>query len=246
MNKFKLGTWAEIPTPYATHIMAKAGFDFSIIDMEHGVIDFELAQNMIFAAHSEKKQAYIRVPAIEESWILRAADTGCDGIIFPQVSSKKDIEKIIEYSYFSPIGKRGFNPYISAGGYTGKNNDFFKIANEHLSLGIILEGREAFENIDEILANEQIDIVYIGQYDLSVALDVPGDITNPKVLDMMKVSVEKINRANKIAGCMVQNIEEAKKIINQNFSFIVYKVDSGILYESVNEFVKGVYSNEII
>ena len=76
MNKFKLGTWAEIPTPYATHIMAKAGFDFSIIDMEHGVIDFELAQNMIFAAHSEQKQAYIRVPAIEESWILRAADTG--------------------------------------------------------------------------------------------------------------------------------------------------------------------------
>lgn len=92
---------------------------------------------------------------------------------------------------FFTIGKRGFNPYISAGGYTGKNNDFFKKANEHLSLGIILEGREAFENIDEILANEQIDIVYIGQYDLSVALDVPGDITNPKVLDMMKVSVEK-------------------------------------------------------
>ena len=95
MYNFQLGTWAEIPSPYVTNVLMSAGFDFSILDMEHGIIDFETAQNMIFAAKAVKKRTYVRVPAIEESWILRVLDMGCDGIIFPQVSSKTDIEKII-------------------------------------------------------------------------------------------------------------------------------------------------------
>ena len=246
MRKTELGTWAEIPSPYATNIMAKAGFDFTILDMEHGVIDFELAQNMIFAAHSENKQAYVRVPAIDEAWILRALDMGCDGMIFPQVSNTNDVERIIEYAYFSPIGKRGFNPYITAGGYSPVKTDFFERENRRIKIGIILEGKEAFDDLDKILNYNEIDIIYIGQYDLSMALGIPGDVTNPKVLELMKKTVEKVNLAGKMAGCMVHSIEEARKIIEQGFSFVVYKVDSGILFQCVQSFVKGVREDEII
>ena len=245
MKKVELGTWAEIPSPYATNIMAKAGFDFSIIDMEHGVIDFELAQNMIFAAHSENKQAYVRVPAIDEAWVLRALDMGCDGMIFPQVSSTGDLEKIIEYSYFAPVGKRGFNPYITAGGYTGVGKEFFKNENHRINIGIILEGKEAFDGLDKILTYNEIDIIYIGQYDLSMALGIPGDVANPKVLELMDLAVKKVNAAGKRAGCMVHSIEEARRIISQGFSFVVYKVDSGLLYQCVHNFVKGVKEDEV-
>lgn len=246
MKKVQIGTWAEIPTPYATNIMAKAGLDFSIIDMEHGVIDFELAQNMVFAAHSETKKALIRVPAIEEAWVLRALDTGCDGIVFPQVSGMNDIDKIIEYSYFAPVGKRGFNPYISAGGYSGVDNGYFDRENKRIQICIILEGKEVFENLEKIVQYEEIDIVYIGQYDLSMALGIPGDVTNQAVLDLMDKAVKVINQAGKSAGCMVHSIEEARKIIKQGFSFVVYKVDSGILFQCVNDFVKGVLNYEAI
>lgn len=246
MRKTELGTWAEIPTPYVTHIMAKAGFDFSIIDMEHGVIDFELAQNMIYAAHSENRQIYVRVPVIEEAWILRTLDMGCDGIIFPQVSSVRDIEKIIEYAYFAPVGNRGFNPYIAAGGYSSVRSDYFENENRRIKVGVILEGKEAFEDLDKILRYDEIDIIYIGQYDLSMALGVPGDVTNTKVTELMDKAVTKINIAGKKAGCMVHSIEEAKKIIKQGFSFIVYKVDSGLLFQSVQNFVKGVQESEVI
>lgn len=246
MRELELGTWAEIPTPYVTNIMAKAGFDFSIIDMEHGVIDFELAQNMIFAAHSEDKQAYVRVPAIEETWVLRVLDMGCDGIIFPQVTGKEDIEKIIEYSCFAPKGKRGFNPYIAAGGYTAVESDYFEKENQRIKIGIILEGKSAFDDLEKILQYDEIDIIYIGQYDLSMALGIPGDVKNPKVLELMAKAVEMVNKAGKRAGCMVHSIEEAKEIVKQGFSFVVYKVDSGILFQCVQSFVKGVLEDEAI
>lgn len=240
MDNILIGTWAEIPTPYATHIMSKAGLDFTILDMEHGIIGYELAQNMIFASHSENKYAYIRVPAIEEPWVLRALDTGCDGIVFPQITGTEDIEKIIDLSYFAPQGNRGFNPYITAGGYAGGKKDYFKTENDRIQIAIILEGRKAFDNLDDILKYSEIDIVYIGQYDLSVALGVPGDITHPTVLEVMNNAVKQIHKAQKRAGCMVHGVNEAKRYSEQGFDFIVYKVDSGILYQSVHDFVKEV------
>lgn len=240
MENIMIGTWAEIPTPYATHIMSKAGLDFSIIDMEHGIIGFEQAQNMIFAAHSEGKEVYIRVPVIEEAWILRALDTGCDGIVFPQVSGEKDIEEIIRLSYFSPRGERGFNPYITAGGYTGGKKDYFETENARIKIAVILEGKEVFENLDTVLNHKEIDIVYIGQYDLSIALGVPGNVTHPLVLEKMDSAVKDIRRYGKMAGCMVHSVDEAMGCIEQGFDFIVYKVDSGILFQSVKDFVEGV------
>ena len=235
-----IGTWAEIPSPYVTHIMMKAGFDFSIIDMEHGIVDFETTQNMIFASHALNKQSFVRVPSIDEAWILRVLDMGCDGMIFPQVSSVEQIKRIIQYSCFAPSGKRGFNPYITAGGYNAVPDSYYSDENNRIKLGIILEGKDVFERLDEILQFKEIEILYIGQYDLSMALGIPGQVTHPLVLQYMSDAVERINIAGKYAGCMVHSIDEANKVITQGFNFIVYKVDTGILFSSIEQFVKGV------
>ncbi len=246
MKKYSLGTWAEIPSPYATHVMMTAGFDFMIIDLEHGVIDFETAQNMIFAAHALKKKAYVRVPAIEESWTLRVLDMGVDGIIFPQVQSEEQVKKIIEITCFSPVGNRGFNPYITAGGYSKTEVDYFQRENERIEIGIILEGKEVFDNIDAILAYKEINIVYIGQYDLSVAMGVPGNVNHPKVLELMDLTIRRINENNKAGGCMVHSPEEAIKVIEQGFNFVVYQVDTGLLHNTIERFVSEVNKNEVI
>lgn len=240
-----LGTWVEIPTAYVVDIMSKAGLDFMIADMEHGIITFETVQNMVFAAHSRKKEIYVRVPAIEESWILRALDTGCDGIVFPQVTDADMVEKIVQYTYFAPLGNRGFNPYITACGYTGGDYTIFSKENSRIKTAVILEGKKAFEKIEEILKFPQIDVIYIGQYDLSVALGVAGDIESPIVLETMTNAVLKIRSAGKMAGCMVQSSLDAKRYLDLGFNFLVYKVDSGVLFYSVNEFVSEV-KNEII
>lgn len=239
-KEYLLGTWAEIPSPYVSHVMLTAGFDFSIIDMEHGITDFETTQNMIFAAHSLNKKAYVRVPAIEESWTLRVLDMGCDGIIFPQVSTEQNIKDIIKISRFSPIGERGFNPYITAGGYGKVSDSYYSTENERIQLGVILEGKEVFDNIDNILKYEEIGIVYIGQYDLSMALGIPGKVNDPLVVDLMETAVKKIRKSGKYAGCMVHSADEAKQVMGQGFNYIVYQVDTGILCNAIRNFVEGV------
>lgn len=233
MKKYEIGTWAEIPSPYVTNIMSQAGFDFTIIDMEHGIIDFETAQNMIFAAKAEGKDTYIRVPNIEESWIVRCLDMGGAGIIFPQITSRQEAERAVWYAKFKPQGIRGFNPYTAFGGYGNVSDDFLQKENDRLRLGIILESKEAFENIDGILDVDGIDIIYIGQYDLSVSLGIPGETSNPILLKLMKDAVGRINSMGKRAGCMVHSITEGKEMIEQGFKYIVYKVDTGILLDAI-------------
>lgn len=239
-NGYMLGTWSEIPTPYASNIIAKAGMDFQIIDMEHGVFDFELAQNMIFAVKSENKSILVRVPVVDEAYILRALDIGADGIVFPGIETADDVSKIIKYSKYAPLGSKGFNPYVYTGNYHKVSSEFFEIKNKELAIAIIIESKNAVNNLETILDNDEIDIVYIGQYDLSVSLGVSGDVNHKLVLDALDYTVDIIKRKNKVSGCMVHTVEEAKKMIDKGFKFIVYKVDSGVLYQQFNDFSKGV------
>lgn len=245
-SNFILGTWCEIPSPYSINIIAKAQMDFVIIDMEHGVHSYDIIQNMVFAAESEGCSVVIRVPNINESYILRALDTGAEGIIIPQVECIEDVEKIIEYAMYAPIGNRGFNPYIKAGGYGNVCSDYFEVQNNKVCLAIILETKRAFENLEEILKNPYISIIYIGQYDLSIALGVPGDVTNRLVVETLERSIRLINKAGKIAGCMVHSPEEATQLIHKGLKFVVYKADTGIIYSAYHSFNREVNGDEII
>ena len=83
-------------------------------------------------------------------------------------------------------------------------------------------------------------MLYVGQYDLSIALGIPGDVANQKVLDLMALTAKKASAAGKSAGCMVHSVKEAKDVIAQGFSFVVYKVDCGILYDCIHDFTEGV------
>ncbi|MBP8855208.1 MAG: hypothetical protein KBG54_01750 [Oscillospiraceae bacterium] len=238
MEKTQIGTWCEIPTPYVTNILADAGLDFVILDMEHGVISFETAQNMVFAAHAKGCKVYLRVPAIKEEYALRALDIGSDGIVFPQVETREDVLKIVALSKFAPVGERGFNPYITAGGFQSVSSDFFETENNRGELVVILESTKAFDNLDEILACKEIDVVYIGQYDLSVSLNVPGQVQHPLVQEYLHRALIKISKSNKRAGCMVHSCAEARVISQQGFDFLVYKADTGIVFSAFHDFVK--------
>jgi len=230
-----LGTWCDLPSPAVANVLAKAKLDFVIIDMEHGPMDYRIAQEMAFAVECEGASALIRVPSLNESDILRALDAGAAGIIVPHIESVEDRKKVVKYSKFPPAGERGFNPYVRCGGYHKANAEYFSEQNNKIVLGLILEGPLALKNLNSIIDDSEIDLIYIGTYDLSLSIGLCGDVNHPRVLKELERAVTKIRKAKKSVGCMVHNAAELKRFKNLGIQFITYKVDSAIIYDTVSE-----------
>ncbi len=234
-----VGTWCIVPSAHVINVIAKTNLDFLIIDMEHGSCSFSEAQNMVQSAQAENTKVIIRVSTNSESEILKALDTGCDGIIVPHISNKKQIDSALTFMHYYPEGARGYSPFTRAGGYHF-NKDYTKNENQRILKGIIIEDQEALDNIDIILADERLDLVYIGAYDISISIGFPGQISHEKVQEKILFCIEKIKQYNKIAGCMIHSKKEYEQYRNLGVTFLVYKVDTQIIYENYNQFMDGV------
>lgn len=233
-KKEVFGTWCIIPSPEVINILAKAGLDFVIIDMEHGSTDYKTAQQMVMAAEADGCEAIIRVGDNSEIDVLKALDIGASGVIIPHIDSVEECKKAISYTKYPPKGIRGFSPYARSGGYCSQSG-YTDIANDKVITGIIIEGESGIRDINKIVDNDELDIVYVGTYDISSSLGVPGDVKNPKVLKVLEECVEKITRAGKVAGCLYHTQDELEYFRKIGIGFMVYKVDSSVLFDGFKE-----------
>ncbi len=244
INKFKeknsnVGMFMKTSDPSFVEVAALAGFDFVILDYEHGVVSHENMQNLIRAAYLGNTLPIIRVAEINESNIGKALDIGAAGIQVPQVTLKEDAIKIIELSKFHPVGNRGVCRFVRAANYSlMPQKEYYENANKSIVI-IQLEGKKALENIDEILEVKGIDVVFIGPYDLSQSLGVPGDIFNEKVVKEMKQIVEKCKQKNMLVGTFVDTKEGMEFWKNSGVQYIAYSVDVGIFAEKCQEIIKN-------
>lgn len=238
LGQVVIGTWSIVPSVVVTDIIASTGLDFIIIDSEHGPINFETAQNMVITCESRNVSPVMRVGGIIEADILKALDIGVHCVQIPNITTKKDIEKLIELVKYPPIGNRGFSPFTRAGNYSSENSKaLIKAANENVLLAVHIEGKEAVDNIDEILKINELDIIFIGLFDISKSLEIPGEVNNPKVLEILEKMADKINNAGKYPGTIVTNIDQLKKFLNYGIKYITYSVDCEILsscYKQIN------------
>ena len=237
-----LGTWSILPSTEATDIICSAGLDFIIIDSEHGPISFETAQNMAMVCDSRGVSPIMRVPSIDEADILKALDIGMHGIQIPNIETRENIEEIVKYAKYPPIGERGFSPFTRSGNYSNKGEPVTEIANNNTLIGINIESENAIKNIDQILEVDQLDIVFIGLFDLSKSLGMPGDVLNPKVQMKLEELTYKIIESGKYPGTIATNIESLIKYEKLGIKYLLYLVDSVMLkaaYElPVNELNK--------
>lgn len=232
------GTWCLLPSPEVINVLAKAGLDFVLIDMEHGPMDYALAQKMIMAAESGGCEAIIRVAKNDEADVLRALDIGASGVIVPHIESVADRERAISYMKYPPLGIRGFSPYTRAGGFSSRPGHTVT-TNKRVLTGIIIEGKEGLNNLAAILDDAELDIVYVGTYDLSVILGVPGEVKHEKVQKVLASCVKQIRSSGKVAGCLFHNPCELDYFINMGIQFLAYKVDSSVLYDGF-AFIRGI------
>ncbi|MBA7573024.1 5-keto-4-deoxy-D-glucarate aldolase [subsurface metagenome] len=239
-GKVVFGPFVKLIEPAVVEILGYSGFDFVIIDAEHGPISIESIQNLLRAAESVNTTAIIRVGNNDEILIQRALDIGAQGVQIPQINSKFDAAKAISSAKYSPEGKRGVCRFVRAANYSSMDKfEYFKVANEETLVIIHIEGSEGIDNLDEILSIVRggIDVIFIGPYDLSQSLGLSGQLDHPLVIEKMKEVVCKCKK-NKIAvGTFVDDVDTAKIWVSMGVQYISYAVDTGILYQASKSIV---------
>jgi 4-hydroxy-2-oxoheptanedioate aldolase len=233
-----LGTWAVVPSPMLIDILGTAGLDFVVIDGEHGAVGFETAQQMVIAAESRDMSPVIRISGVSEPETLKALDIGAHCIQIPNIGSRVMLERAIRHAKFPPVGDRGFSPFVRAADYTHENGPrFSREANANSLLAIHVEGREAVEGIDDILDVSALDIVFLGRYDISKSLGIPGQTDHPSVLDVMRTAATKIEDADKVAGTILTDIDELPALRSMGIRYFTFSVDCEMIrraYKSVS------------
>lgn len=232
-GEFVIGTWCILPSPQVINVLAKSGLDFVLIDMEHGPSGFETAQSMIEAAESEGCEAIIRVPNNDETNVLRALDIGASGVIVPHIESVVDREQAMSYIKYPPVGIRGFSPYTKTGSYHSRP-DHTKLENDKTLAGIIVEGMSGINDFDKIIDDPNLDLIYLGAYDLSVALGIPGEVNHPKIKEIQKEYTKKAREKNKAVGGLFHSKDDLSYFKEIGVQFLCYKVDTNIIYDGIN------------
>lgn len=220
-------------------VLGNAGFDFLIIDMEHGPHSVESVETLVRAANISGVTPIVRVPENTESAILRPLDRGASGVLVPHVSSGDEARKAILASRFHPIGERGMDIYARSAGY-GKipKEEYLTKANQETVVAIQIEGLEGVRSLEDILKVKGIDVVFIGPYDLSQSMGFPGEVDRPELISEMERMVKLVRAAGMAVGTYVDDPETAKKWTSLGIQFISILVDVVIFHRGCRDLMK--------
>jgi 4-hydroxy-2-oxoheptanedioate aldolase len=232
-----VGPFSKSSDPAFIEIMGHADFDFVVLDLEHGPNTVQSLQNLIRAAMLTGLFPVVRAKSLNLSSISEALDVGAGGIQAPNIGCKADAEAVVQAARFAPLGMRGVCRFVRAADYSSLDRyEYFARSNTTLIV-LQLEGVEAVRNLQEILTVAGVDIIFIGPYDLSQSLGVPGDVDNPRVAEAMRKIVEECLKHNVAVGTFVDTIEGARKWLSAGARYLCYSVDVGLFTEKCRETV---------
>lgn len=226
-NQLTVGSWITLGHPAIGEIMAKAGFDWLTIDMEHSAIDLDEAQELMQVIGLSGCTPLVRVGDNSPYLIKRVMDAGAGGVIVPMVNSHADAMKAVEAVKYPPTGKRG----VGLGRAQGYGLTFEKykkwLAEESVIIAQI-EHIKAVQNLQEILSVKGIDGFIVGPYDLSGSLGIPGQFDNIKVKTALARILKISKKMNKTAGFHVvdPNPDDFKAKFDAGYRFIAFGLDT--------------------
>ena len=221
-----INSWLAIPSSFSAEVMANQGWDSVTIDMQHGLIDYPNAVTMLQAISTTGTVPLTRVNWNEPGQIMKILDAGSYGIICPMVSNRKEAEKFVKACQYPQKGYRSFGP-IRANIYGG--TDYAKNADTEILKLAMIETKEALEKLDEILDTPNLDGIYVGPADLSLAIgEEPGfdKPENSKTFKEILRILEAAKKRNLLAGIHNGTADYAQKMISRGFNLVTVGSDS--------------------
>ncbi len=216
--------WLQVPSPFSAEVMAHAGWDSLTIDMQHGPVDYKSLVSMLQAISTTETVPVVRVLWNDPGLIMRVLDAGCYAVICPMINTREEAEAFVGACRYPPEGYRSFGPF-RATLYGGQ--DYTDHANETVVTMAMIETQQALENLEQILAVEGLDAVFVGPPDLGQNLGHgPGtDRSERAVVEAIESVLTAAREHGLVAGIFTGSPEYASRMAAKGFQFVTVSSD---------------------
>jgi 2-dehydro-3-deoxyglucarate aldolase/4-hydroxy-2-oxoheptanedioate aldolase len=232
----------EIRQPSIMQILANAGFEFVIIDAEHGPFSIESIADASRAARSAGVTPIVRVPEVTYSWVAQPLDGGAQGIMVPRVVEAQQVRDAVQMMKYPPAGRRGS---VLSRGHTdfksGAVAEAMDTANHESMLVVQVETKPALEHLDEILSVPGLDAALIGPNDLSVALGIPGMLDDPRLVSAIETTIGACRRHAVIPAIHMNDLALGVGWVQRGMRMISLSSETGMIAAAGSEAVKKLH-----
>ncbi len=223
----------EVRSPAIAQILKAVGFDFFMVDMEHGAYNLETTADIVRVGRLLDICPLVRVISPEYHLIARTLDQGAMGIMMPRIEFRDQVERFMEAMKYPPIGKRGCSsdaPHSEY--YFGPLAEWLEMNNADTLAIVQVERKLAVEHIDEILSVPGVDVAWIGHEDLSVSMGLPGEYEHPLFLKAVDKVIASAQRHKVVCAIMVSSVEAFQSWMARGMRMIMYSCDLGMIMEA--------------
>jgi 2-keto-3-deoxy-L-rhamnonate aldolase RhmA len=225
-----IGTWMMIPHFMVAETVAQGNFDFILLDGEHAPVHPDLIGGLLPAADLRQCPVLYRVRSNSEDLIKAALDAGAAGVWVPFVNSRADAEKVLRAAKYAPAGSRGFGPWRPSNYYSDIGS-YLADANSSTSVVVQIESAEAVRNIDEIAGVADIDVLFVGPFDLAGSLGLPRGQQHPDLLAAVKKIAAAGTRAGRSLGIDIGSLDDLETYAALGFRIFTYGMDTSYLMD---------------
>jgi 4-hydroxy-2-oxoheptanedioate aldolase len=224
----QIGLWSSLSSNYSVEVIAGAGFDWLLLDMEHSPNDLESLLAQLQAAAPYSTHPVVRVPWNDMVTIKRVLDVGAQSLLVPYISSAEEARAAVSHIRYPPKGVRGVAGTTRATRF-GRIKDYARRAHEEICLLVQVETQAGLDAIEAICGIDGVDGVFVGPADLHASLGHAGEIANPKVKPVIDDAIRRIRRAGRAPGILTPSEEDARHWLDCGALFVAVGADVGIL-----------------
>jgi len=225
-----IGSWITLAHPGIAEIMASSGFDWLAIDLEHSTITIKEAEELIRVISLSNVTPLVRLTSNNEDQIKRVMDAGANGVIVPMIKTVDDVMRVVDAIKYPPQGKRGVG-LARAQGYGARFDEYLDWQKDNSVIIIQIEHIDAVNNLEALLAIDEVDGFIIGPYDLSASMGIPGQFDHADFIVVMKKINEIASRTEVPSGIHIiePDVEQIIRRIEDGYRFIAYSLDIRML-----------------
>jgi len=219
----------EFQSRGVAHLVANAGADFVLIDMEHSGFDNETVADLIGWFKATDVAPFVRIPQTLYHFIARVMDAGALGVMNPNVETAEQAKALVDAAKFAPHGKRGVGIGTAHTDWKGADPvAYFDLVNRNTTIIAQIESTTGVENLDAIAATPGIDILWVGHFDLSQSMGIPGQFQDPRFLEALHLVPQTARKHGKLAGIQPGTREQAEAWMAAGYNVISYGADSAV------------------